>query len=147
MLGQIDAMCRDWGAAKRRILLGTNSVGDPSGWPTRSILGKIREEAEGAANTPVRQFFQEVMYGNALDIARALDGISFGHYSVAWIHYVIYKPVKRKVLLLAQIQEKPISVRSYWLKVDGLHHFIQGRLCAQNSLHNLTEQKLYCNAR
>lgn len=128
MIGQIHAMCQDWGAAKRRIWMGTIKGGDPDGWPARTILGKIHEEAEGASSTVSRQFFAEVMTGNELDIAIALQGAVYEDYCLAMNHYVFTGKFEQKLLRYGELIGRSVGSKTYWVDIHGLHKFLKGRL-------------------
>lgn len=83
------ADCHKWGRQKLRIWRGGDSDGHVDGWVS-SILGRIREEREGAANAGAAcgQLFWEVYQGVGLDVQRTLVGLPETPYIVGHLHYV-----------------------------------------------------------
>lgn len=63
--------CRLWGSQKRRIWAGRDWHGNVDGY-AQSLLGRIKEEREGASSSQVNQRWPEVFTGDGLDVQRAL---------------------------------------------------------------------------
>jgi len=62
--------CREWGRQRWK------AISDPTqGWENMSLLGRIREEQEGAGQGYFRQRFRELYTGVALDVHRAVQGM------------------------------------------------------------------------
>lgn len=79
--------CRSWGHQKRRIWSGRDWHGNVDGY-AQSLLGRIRDEREGAGQGARVQRWPEVFWGGGLDVQRALLGMPERPYSVLHLHYV-----------------------------------------------------------
>lgn len=79
--------CRTWGAQKRRIWSGTDWHGNIDGY-AQSLLGRIREEREGAGQGTPSQSWPEVFTGTGLDVHRALVGMGERRYAALHLQYV-----------------------------------------------------------
>lgn len=130
MIGHIHAMFKEWGDAKRRILRGSDrhpTHPKIDGW-AQSFAGKVMEDHVRAGAGNRDQHYPEVFEGTALDIARALKGADEALSNVAYVHYVLTVPVKRKVVWYGESIAKPVSLRDYWATIDRLHYWTAGRL-------------------
>jgi hypothetical protein len=76
-----------WGRQKRRIWTGADWHGNVDGY-AQSLLGRIRDEREGAGQGQHSQKWPEVFWGDGLDVQRSLLGLPEMPYSVLHLHYV-----------------------------------------------------------
>lgn len=79
--------CQRWGRQKRRIWTGADWHGNPDGY-AQSLLGRIRDEREGAGQGAVTQRWPEVYHGDGLEVQRALQGLGERRYAVLHFQYV-----------------------------------------------------------
>lgn len=87
--------CGSWGKQKRRIWRGgewhINKDGS-KGWHVdgyaNSLLGRIRDEGDGAAQGTISQHWPEVMWGDGLEVQRSLSGMHGNQHLVLHFHYV-----------------------------------------------------------
>ena len=124
----LDPMLREWARQYRRIWLGGVVYPDgqftPDGWPTTTILGKLREERDGATQGRVSQHFDEVYHGDGLLVWRAMERMPIGPRSVIYCKYLC------RDLVRTQADEIGISVATYWAMLDRAYYFLAGRLDA-----------------
>ena len=116
----VQEMCRRWARAKLRIWNGGDGKGHEDGWPASSIAGRIREEGEGSGQGPLRQHYAEVMVGEALIVARAIEGMAFGQRLCLHLHYLTKAPVREKAKFVG------ISPAGYWSLLGVAHGQIAG---------------------
>lgn len=79
--------CGRWGRQKRRIWTGKDWHGNPDGY-AQSLLGRIRDEREGAAQGIAVQRWPEVFWGDGLDVQRALTGLGERRHAALHFQYV-----------------------------------------------------------
>lgn len=79
--------CRAWGRQKRRIWEGKDWHGNIDGY-AQSLLGRIREEREGAGQGTPAQRWPEVFWGAGLDVQRCLMGMPERQFAVLHFQYV-----------------------------------------------------------
>jgi hypothetical protein len=79
--------CRLWGRQKRRIWEGCDWHGNVDGY-AQSLLGRIREERDGAGQGTPSQKWPEVFWGAGLDVQRCLLGMPERQYAVLHFQYV-----------------------------------------------------------
>lgn len=79
--------CRRWGRQKRRIWAGHDWYGNIDGY-AQSLLGRIREERDGASQGTRAQHWPEVYWGSGLDVQRTLLGMPERQYAVLHFQYV-----------------------------------------------------------
>lgn len=79
--------CRLWGRQKRRVWEGRDWHGNVDGY-AQSLLGRIREEREGAGQGQITQRWPEVFWGAGLDVQRSLIGMPERQYAVLHFQYV-----------------------------------------------------------
>lgn len=79
--------CRAWGRQKRRIWEGRDWHGNIDGY-AQSLLGRIREERDGAGQGTPSQRWPEVFWGAGLDVQRTLLGMPERQYAVLHFQYV-----------------------------------------------------------
>ncbi len=132
MIDGIDDAMFQWGIQRRRIDAGGKTVGrgesegwHVDGWPSRSIAGKTRDERDGASHIGQTQHFAEVLTGEALIVARAMQGMPERLRKVAYAHYVVPKrqtPTKEKVRLLGYKHRT-----AYYDDLHSVHLWVQAR--------------------
>lgn len=83
----VRADCRAWGRQKRRIWEGHDWHGNVDGY-AQSLLGRIREERDGAGQGTPAQRWPEVFWGSGLDVQRALPGMPERQYAALHFQYV-----------------------------------------------------------
>lgn len=79
--------CRLWGRQKRRVWCGHDWHGNVDGY-AQSLLGRIRDEREGAGQGTPAQRWPEVFWGAGLDVQRCLIGMPERQYHVLHFQYV-----------------------------------------------------------
>lgn len=79
--------CGRWGRQKRRIWAGCDWHGNVDGY-AQSLLGRIRDERDGAGQGVRTQHWPEVFWGEGLDVQRSLSGIAERQFGVLHAHYV-----------------------------------------------------------
>lgn len=79
--------CRLWGRQKRRVWEGKDWHGNIDGY-ANSLLGRIREERDGASQGLPVQKWPEVYWGAGLDVQRTLPGMSEHQHAVLHFQYV-----------------------------------------------------------
>lgn len=79
--------CKRWGAQKRRIWLGGDFHGNIDGY-AQSLLGRIRDERDGASQGVQSQKWPEVYRGDGLEVQRAIQGIGESKHAVLHLQYV-----------------------------------------------------------
>lgn len=79
--------CKRWGQQKRRIWLGRDFHGNIDGY-AQSLLGRIRDERDGAGYNVMAQKWAEVYRGDALEVQRAIQGIGEKRHAVLHLQYV-----------------------------------------------------------
>lgn len=110
MIGWVDAICKEWGRAQYWLLFGK------TGWPTRTVLGKLMEEGiVGAACSQFLVEYPEVLTGDNLRTANAIKLLPEEPRSLVTIHYVIRMPAKQKC------QRIPLPLRTYYAKLGDAH--------------------------
>lgn len=125
--------CRRWGRQKRRIWRGEewyiNSEGKRvhhiDGYAS-SLLGRIREEREGAGQSIISQKWDEVYWGDGLDVRRCLPGMPERPLAVLHLQYV-WDPefaitASRKAALLE------MSLANYWSWLKNAEFWVFARL-------------------
>jgi len=117
--------CRLWGRQKRRIWEGRDWHGNIDGY-AQSLLGRIREEREGAGQGTPTQRWPEVFWGSGLDVQRALMGMPERQFAVLHFQYV-WNPewgitVERKARYLG------IKRTEYFGVVESAETWIHSRL-------------------
>lgn len=72
--GWVRSYCKRWGSQKRRILSGKDWLGNVDGY-ANSLIGRIREERDGAAQGEVKQYWPEIYWGPGIEVQRAIVGM------------------------------------------------------------------------
>lgn len=124
----IEPMCREWARQYRRIVQGgvvrADGVFEPDGWPTTTILGKLREERDGAGQGKVSQHFAEVYRGDGLLIRRAMERMPLAEREVLYARHLSRDLVRTQADVLG------LSVAGYWSRLDRAYFFLAGRVDA-----------------
>lgn len=79
--------CALWGRQKRRIWVGKDWHGNVDGY-AQSLLGRIKEERDGASSSQVNQHWPEVFTGDGLDVQRCLGGLAEAPRAALHFRYV-----------------------------------------------------------
>lgn len=95
MIDYIESRCKEWGHAVRAIYVGKD------GWPSRSVLGKLREEGVlGASCDKLAQHYREVLTGERLDTGNAIKRLGEEDRAILFVHYVVIGKGKVKAARL-----------------------------------------------
>lgn len=110
---------RVWAAQERRKWRGENAAGDPDGLDAACLLGKIREERDGASQNRVNQRTPTAAHwGEGLIIHRAMHGMPEAPRVCVWLYYVLVGPdqipIKTKAQHAADYLGSRVSVAEYW---------------------------------
>lgn len=101
-----------------------------------SVLGRIREEGEGAAQGTFTQKYGEVYRGEALAIARALHGAPWTVRGVIAAHYLLPFPPLGPA---AEVKATALGIggrQDYYRALDAAYSYLAGRLDAQREMVN-----------
>jgi len=123
---------REWGYQRRRLDLGgygAHSEGVTrwhwDGWPARSVQGKSKDEGEGASYTADGQHYAEVLLGDGLKVARALNSAPEKLRDLAYVHYVIPRHVAITKQKISEL--KYSNARAYYTDLGRLHVWVAAR--------------------
>lgn len=141
MIAWVDEQCRAWGAHKRWL-----TYGQASGWPSRSLLGKLIEQGPGAGHIA---FSSSIPHGvhdapeSFVLIERSLermqrDEVMVCPSRVVWAHYFFGGRVKQKC------RDMDLPVRTYWQHLHAAHAFIVACRPDVPRLSDLCAQNLQC---
>lgn len=123
----------DWVVVSLRTWAAQWHAIDSSDASLPSVLGRIKAQREGAhSGGPVRQVFPEVYRGDGLLVQRALhfgDGVMR---ETAAAHYLV-PPPPRGPTARVKAELLGLSVRTYWVRVDGLHSYLAGWLARETA--------------
>ena len=92
------------------------------GWPTATVLGKVRMEGEGAAQGTRAQTFADVYTGDALLVWRAMFDMPISPREVIHAKYLSHEPYRE------QIKSLGITQGEYWRELDRGYYWIAARL-------------------
>ncbi len=114
-----------WGRQKRRVWEGKDWHGNIDGY-AQSLLGRIREERDGASQCTPSQRWPEVYWGAGLDVQRCLMGMPERQHAVLHFQYV-WNP---EWGITADRKAKYIGVKrtEYFELVDRSETWIHARL-------------------
>ncbi len=120
-------MLRVWRVQYLRIHRGYKVLADGAlhwdGWPTVTVMGKIRTDGEGAGQQGAHtQHFPEVYSKDGLLIWRALEGMPIAPREVLYAKWLSSEPVR----VQARFLELPIS--RYWVLLDNAYYYVAGRI-------------------
>lgn len=132
---------RHWGHQKRRVWEGRgNWYMDKNGIRqvhidgySDSFMGALMEDREGAGQGCVRQRWEEVYWGDGLEVLKALPGLPETPNDALHVRYV-WNPecglVARQKAALIGLKE-----RAYWEAVGRAEYWIWARLEGKNPAH------------
>lgn len=132
--------CKRWGAQKRRIWLGRDYHGNIDGY-AQSLLGRIRDEREGASQGVQSQKWPEVYRGDGLEVQRAIYGMPELGFEVLHFQYVwdprweITASQKAKILGIGRTE--------YFKRKDKAEVWVHARLdgCALESITHIAQKR------
>lgn len=137
--------CRHWGSQKRRIWRGADwhekiwmtveGIDGRRFWHidgyAESFMGKLQDEKMGATQGRRRyQHWPEVMWGEGLEVQRALTGMPLTPFDCLHLHYVFdpeWGLTGRKKSALLNLAES-----AYWKALDRAEFWIMARLISPN---------------
>lgn len=122
-----------WGRQKRRVWCGHDWHGNVDGY-AQSLLGRIREEREGAGQGTPAQRWPEVYWGDGLDVQRSLFGMPEIPYAVLHMHYV-WDP-EWNVSITQKARALTIAREAYYNALDRAEYWVWSRLDAQPEVRN-----------
>jgi len=134
-------MLRTWRVQYLRVATGRRVFPDGhvhlDGWPTATVLGRIRAEGEGAGQRgTVGQHFAEVYTGEALLIWRAMHGMPIGPKEVLYAKTLARDPVRLQAQMLG------LKTSAYWSLLDNAYYYLAGRVVViENTPNNGTASK------
>lgn len=117
--------CGKWGHQKRRIWTGKDWHGNVDGY-AQSLLGRIRDEREGAGQGQRAQHWAEVFWGDGLDVQRVLLGMPERSYCALHMQYV-WDP-EWGVTANRKARAMELSRAEYFNSVDRAETWIHARL-------------------
>jgi hypothetical protein len=118
-----DHMLRRYFGQKRAIWSGHAKDGHEFGWSAMSVMGRLREERDGASqpgNSGIK--YAEVFTEDALLVRRAIEGVAYDPYVTAHIHYIVPASVKIKA------REAGYSPAGYYQHLEVFHEWTRGRI-------------------
>jgi hypothetical protein len=131
--------CRRWGRQKRRIWSGTDWHGNLDGY-AESLLGRIRDEREGAGQGMRAQHWPEVYWGDGLDVQRALIGMPERQFYALHLHYV-WDP-RWGITAARKASYMGIGRSEYFELVDRAETWVHARLTRPDSQALATTEKI-----
>jgi hypothetical protein len=117
---------RMWGRQKRRIWIGSDWHGNIDGY-AQSLLGRIRDEREGAGEQGARnQFWPEVFWGAGLDVQRGIIGMRETPLCVLHLHYV-WLP-EWELTVDQKARSVGIKKADYWRELENAENWAHAKL-------------------
>jgi len=117
---------RLWGRQKRRIWIGADWHGNVDGY-AQSLLGRIRDEREGAGESGARsQHWPEVFWGAGLDIQRGIVGMRETPFNVLHLHYVW--PSEWQLTVDQKSQSLGLKKAEYWRELENAENWTHAKL-------------------
>lgn len=117
--------CGHWGEQKRRIWLGRDWNGNVDGY-ANSLVGRIRDERDGASQGQRNQYWPEVFWGDGLAVQRVIHGMPADPSDALHVKYVWDPRYKlrgeQKAALLG------MSERAYWEAAGRAEFWVFARL-------------------
>jgi hypothetical protein len=137
VIGWVDSLCEDWASHKIRVHGYPEIVKIPGTLGQRLMCTQYKRTSRiGRAairSVPTRaipaRLFLEVWTDNALSVARAIEDMPKEKLAVMTVHYLY--PVPRNQMRLALVEQlhgKPLSLRTYWRRLHGVHCWIAAKL-------------------
>lgn len=115
-----------WGRQKRRIWIGADWHGNVDGY-SQSLLGRIRDEREGAGEQGARsQHWEEVFWGAGFDVQQAMIGMREVPYQVLHLHYVW--PPEWQIGIERKASMAGIGKPEYWRELENAETWVHARL-------------------
>ena len=115
-----------WGRQKRRVWIGTDWHGNVDGY-SQSLLGRIRDEREGAGEQGVRsQHWPEVFWGMGIDVQRGIVGMREIPFCVLHLHYVW--PPEWEIHIDTKAKMLGISKPEYWRELENGENWTHAKL-------------------
>lgn len=122
--------CAFWGRQKRRIWVGADWHGNVDGY-AQSLLGRIKEERDGATSNQVSQYWPEVYSGQGLDVQRCLQGL--GEFPRAALHFRYVWDPEWEVTIAVKASYLHVKRTEYFHLIACAESYIHGRLEIQHS--------------
>lgn len=126
MIDWVNEACHEWGYQTRRWQKST-------GYPPRSMLGKIVEEGSGASSGFMRQYMPNVYEGQGQEVAIAVQRLKATMRmemaaAVLTAHYLF--PGKAK----AKARDMGLDMPTYWRALHSAHCFLAGQMEAPQNV-------------
>lgn len=136
---------RIWAAQESRKLKGENLAGHQDAWAAACLLGKIREERDGASQNRASQRVHESHWGDGLLIQRAMYRMPESPWACVWLYYMLvgahYVPMKVKVQYASAYLEQRLSLAEFWQELEKGEHWIGGRFFAMPDADGCLDNK------
>jgi hypothetical protein len=128
-------MLRTWRVQYLRAATGRRVFPDGhvhvDGWPTATVLGRIRAEGDGASQRgTVGQHFAEVYTGEALLVWRGMFGMPIAPKEVLFAKTLARDPVRLQAQMLG------LKTSAYWSLLDNAYYYLAGRILAIENTPN-----------
>lgn len=123
--GWVRAACRTWGSQKRRAWSGQDWHGNVDGYAS-SLIGRIRDERDGAGQGHRVQHWAEVFAGDGLAVHRALIGVGLDLHDALHLKYVWDPRFNLRAEQKARLLE--ISERTFLANAKLAETWVQARL-------------------
>ena len=115
-----------WGRQKRRVWVGADWHGNIDGY-SQSLLGRIRDEREGAGEQGARsQHWPEVFWGAGLDVQRGIMGMREVPFCVLHLHYVW--PAEWEIPIETKARMVGIVKAEYWRELENGENWTHAKL-------------------
>lgn len=125
--------CRRWGKQKRRIWTGRDWYVDSKGARrydidgyANSLLGRIRDERDGASQGQRKQYWAEVFWGDGLDVQRSIVGMPERQFYALHFQYVFDPEFALTIDRKAQFLS--LKRTEYFALVDRAETWVYSRL-------------------
>jgi hypothetical protein len=115
----LDNMLRRYMGQKSAMWNGRNRLDHSFGWSSASVLGKIKDERDGAGQGSFRQAFAEFFTEDALLVRRSLEGMSYDPYIVGHLHYMVAASVSVKA------RDAGYAPSTYWDHLKVFHTWVE----------------------
>lgn len=119
----LDHLLRRYFGQKRAMWQGEDRTGHQFGWSSASVVGKLKDEGDGASQRSARDIhYAEFHTDDALLVRRAVEGCQFDAYIVGHVHYMVPASVKVKS------REAGYAPSSYYDHLTVFHTWVEGRI-------------------
>ena len=124
-----------WRTQYLRIVRGYKVLPDGmlhfDGFPTTTVLGRIKIDGEGAGQGGTfNQHFAEVYYGDGLVIWRAMQGMPYLPKQVLYAKMLSREPIKEQVKVLG------LKTTNYFMLLDNAYYYLAGRIDTEDRKEN-----------